>query len=310
MVDPATWTYGAEHEYGDWDRRRGLPEGKWYEIPGFPNRFYSDPREAKCMNSNGIASSPVYPYGGEVNTPYTRTPEGQGAMVTIFRSMHPEATVNYRSALHAHVRVPGLKADLPALKRLAAYQSGHGRDILEVIEPYESVMPDRDLHPEAFRRWYHRANYRTGSHRKLLDEAIVLRLLSVETVPDFIETVRPPGGWQFFRRPAVNLFRMFPETAKDHVSETIEFRHFPGSLDPEVVAEALRWCRDYLLLAFSGADPAGKLAEYRRRGLLPMPFPPYSHDLEKIFQETCSKDKLSLPALREKVERYCSSVPT
>jgi hypothetical protein len=46
--DPANWTYGAEHEYGDWDRRRGLPEGGWYEIPGFPNRFYSDPREAEC----------------------------------------------------------------------------------------------------------------------------------------------------------------------------------------------------------------------------------------------------------------------
>jgi hypothetical protein len=192
-------------------------------------------------------------------------------MVTIFRSMHPGATVNYRSALHAHVRVPGLKEDLPALKRLARYQLAYGRDILEVIEPYEGVMPDKTREPEAFRRWYHRANYRTGSHRKLLDEAIVWDLLEANTVAEFVQAVRPPGGWQFFRRPAVNLFRMFSETAKDHISETIEFRHFPGSLEPEVISEALRWCRDYLLLAFSGTDPVGKLKISLSRSLSALP---------------------------------------
>jgi hypothetical protein len=52
------WTYGAEHELGDWDQRKGLPY-----------RHKMDVRDVTCMNSDGIAADPkgkLWPYGGEI----------------------------------------------------------------------------------------------------------------------------------------------------------------------------------------------------------------------------------------------------
>jgi hypothetical protein len=91
---------------------------------------------------------------------------------------------------------------------------------------------------------------------------------------------------------------MFPETSKDHTTPTIEFRHFPASLDLEVVAEAARWCRDYLILALSDTDPSEKLAQYKKRGLLPMPFPRYDRALELRFKQTCARDGRTAAQLR------------
>ena len=70
-VQMTGWTFGAEHELGDWDQRNGLPTG-----------FKMDTRDITVMNSNGIAADPKgrsYSFGGEINTPPTDTIEGQGA---------------------------------------------------------------------------------------------------------------------------------------------------------------------------------------------------------------------------------------
>ena len=287
-----SWTYGAEHEYGDWDTRLGLPEG-----------FYNDRREAKCMNSNGIASSPAYLYGGEVNTPATKSPEGPGQAVANFLAMHPNATVNYRSCMHGHVLIPGLLQNLPALKQLNRYQRRYGPQILATIEPYRACWPSaRDYpDPEELKGAVYRWKHRLVSHQTILDRATVDGMSRASTVRDFFLFAKPRGGWQFFKRSAVNLHRMFPETSKDHTTPTIEFRHFPGSLDPEVVAEAARWCRDYLILALSDADPSEKLAQYKKRGLLPMPFPRYDHALELRFKQTCAKDGRTVAQLRSAI---------
>jgi hypothetical protein len=294
LFPPERWTYGAEHEFGDWDTRLGLPEG-----------FYSDRREKKCANGNGIAASPAYPFGGEVNTPPTPSPEEQGEALIEFLLMHPAASVNYRSAMHGHVRVPGLIGNLPALKRLNAYASRYGQEILDTIEPYRLNPPTREQYSEpvelkgALRRWKHRQ----VSQGTILSPALVRRMAEARSAEEFFRTAKPPGGWQFFRRPAVNLFRIFPETARDHTTGTIEFRHFPGTRDPEIAAEAMCWCRDYLILALSDTPPGPKLAEYRSRGLLPMPFPRYEHDKELIFRRTCAKDGRSLADIRAEIER-------
>jgi hypothetical protein len=54
--------------------------------------------------------------------------------------MHPNATVNYRSCMHAHVLIPGLPQSLPALKQLNRYRRRYGPQILATIEPPISLV--------------------------------------------------------------------------------------------------------------------------------------------------------------------------
>src|SRR6266850_2527990 len=125
-LDPGGWTYGCEMQFGDWDARR-LPPG-----------FGVDRKEFGNMNSNGIASDPLgksYPYGGEVLTPPSATPEEQGALLSTFLAMHPEAALNHRSSLHVHIGVPGLREHLPALQAVNRYNRTWLPAILDRIEP-------------------------------------------------------------------------------------------------------------------------------------------------------------------------------
>src|ERR1039458_3941925 len=107
------WTYGSEHEWSDHPRDAVLPVGCVHNT-----------KDSTIVNSNGIANDPSnksYQFGGEINTPPTDYPEGQ---VTILRKLVkalPTAKVNYRSNLHVHVRIPGLRDDLKLLKRVQLY---------------------------------------------------------------------------------------------------------------------------------------------------------------------------------------------
>jgi hypothetical protein len=72
-------------------------------------------------------------------------------------------------------------------------------------------------------------------------------------------------------------------------TDTIEFRHFPGTLDPLEVSESARWCFHYLRNAL---DPKGLAATavFRqmqfRRDSFPS-FPRYNHKLESRYRATC-----------------------
>ena len=69
------WTYGVEHELGDWDTRQGF------------GKFGRD-REPNICNSNGVAGDPSlrdYPFGAEINSPPSETPEEQGSRLSLLR---------------------------------------------------------------------------------------------------------------------------------------------------------------------------------------------------------------------------------
>ncbi len=277
MINSTGWTYGCEHEFADWDRRIELPEG-----------FGTDP-EKTIVNSNGIAWSPEWPAGGEVNTPSSPSPETQCVFLEEVLKMHPDCAVNYRCNLHVHVRIPGLKDDLTRLKTLAGFNRFWLPELLPLIEPIPE--PTRADYPkeDAYRGARKRFNRRKVSHHTVLGEkrtdaqmhARTLKAFFEAEVPRTKKTDRPM--WHAQARTAVN-------TRQLRQTDTLEFRHFPGTLDGEEVLTAVEWCEDYLLCAFNGWDPVAKFnADYASR---PWPkFEPYDHWLEERWLLTSDKNK-------------------
>ena len=102
--DPNMFTYGCEHEFADWSVDSKLPEGCLWNHDDYT-----------IVNSNGIANDPkgkLWRFGGEINTRPTSSIEEQCDILSQLKMLQPTPKINYRSNLHVHVRVPGLKNDL------------------------------------------------------------------------------------------------------------------------------------------------------------------------------------------------------
>lgn len=242
-----TWTYGVEHELADWDTRKGW-EG-----------YGRDPEPNIC-NSNGIAADPrliSYPFGAEINTPPSDSPEEQGELFAQFQQMHTDAKANWRCGLHVHIRAPGLAQSLPHLKHLATYVNSN-TDVYGLVDPLprENVVQHGD-HSKAARRRY---NWMRMSHFTKIPDYRVEAQNRATSLKEFFELEVPRSKqgkplWHAQPRAAVNLRQLLQ-------TETIEFRHFPQTDHPSEVITAVEWCRDYLLAAFD-TYPAVKLFQAR-----------------------------------------------
>ncbi len=241
--DYKDWTFGAEHEWGDVPQGRGLPSGYGW-----------DRRDITMVNSNGVAVDPKgksYKFGGEINTPPTKTIKGQVACLTELIEWFPEAVVNHRSNLHIHIRVPGLKDDLEYCKKIQRYIADN-KGYLGVIEPIPKPNHSNFESEEEYSGAMRRYKRRLVSHHKTLTNGAFRLQQKATTMAEFYAAEAPKDktGKPLFHlapRCAVNL-RQFLET------DTIEFRHFPGTLKPELLKDCLRWCRDFLIQALS-SDP-------------------------------------------------------
>ena len=275
MLDPAKFTYGAEHEFADWPLDRALPP-----------EYGRDMRDHTIVNSNGIANDPkgrLYGFGGEINTPPTHTPEGQVDCLEELKALLPEATINYRSNLHIHIRVPGLREELDVLKDLQRWIHATMPKVFRVVEPLprpeEQYMHDPAVYKGALRRW----RRRRVSHQSLLTKKRLTRQLDAPDLTSFFEREVPQSKgrpmWHFQPRLCVNI-RQLLET------DTIEFRHFPGTLDPDHMFTAANWCREYLLAGLFGrSDLKTLLRKYE--GMDFPPFPDYDHTMECRYRATC-----------------------
>lgn len=276
VLDTEAWTFGAEHEWGDWDRRRGT------------GGCSLDLHDFTMVNSNGIAVDPTglaYPFGGELQTPPFPEPEALGAQVDhLAAALLPKPVVNYRSNLHIHVRVPGLRGDLKALKRVQSFVHRALPVVLPLIEPLpRPVRQPQDTaaaHKGALKRWARRRR----SHQTLLTNARWAAQSKARTLADFYEAEVPRArglpAWHLQPRMAVNLRQLLQ-------TDTVEFRHFPGSLHGDEVAAAATWCKLFLQFALGNQDLQFLLTMWRQKRL-PLPqFQPYVHWMEERYQQTC-----------------------
>lgn len=238
-----TWTYGAELELSDWPRHEPLP------VRGMG----IDVRDVTMVNSDGVAVDPTgrfYAKGGEIQTAPTETPEGQATQLADIMRKWPETTVNYRSNLHVHVRVPGLRENLQLLKQLQRFAHRVLPNILPLIEP----IPE----PEAWQTGeqregaLRRRNRRRVSHQKLLTPERLAFQLQAESPEDFRdrEYVHVATGRL---HPAIHP-RLCFNLRQLWETDTIEFRHFPGTTKPRELEAAANWCRRFLECALEDED--------------------------------------------------------
>jgi hypothetical protein len=98
-------------------------------------------------------------------------------------------------------------------------------------------------------------------------------------------------------RSAVNL-RQLLET------ETIEFRHFPGTLDEHELETCFLWCREYLNAALHTDEPTTLL--YRRRFLSKRrfpTFPKYVHWMEERYKRTVHDGSVSKEEIKKNIQK-------
>lgn len=284
-----TWTYGAELEFGDLDRSKALPEGcKW------------DVRDYSMVNSNGIAVDPkgvLYGFGGEINTRPTDTIAQQVALFRKILKLYPEAAANYRSNLHIHIRVPGLSADLKALKKLQAYVLTF-RPVIELVEPIPEPTREEHATDEEYKGARRRWRRRRVSHHTFVPPNRVEKQLRAKSLQEFFEAEVPRSKagqvmWHAQPRAAVNL-RQLRET------DTIEFRHFPLSKEPKEFEAALRWCDGFLRAALNdGPAPAELWSAFK--GKLPA-FPSYVHWMEERYRRTVHDGTLSKEEILKNIQ--------
>lgn len=271
-----SWTYGCEFELADWDTQKG-----WLQDKGFTR----DP-EPNIGNTNGIATDPTlksYKFGGEVCTPPTDSTEGQVEALLEFLNLHPNAVPTYRSGLHVHIRVPGLQNNLKKLKIL---QTSITRNTN--VYPLIDVMPEVPkgttvAQKEERKRW----NWMKMSHWTKIPEDRVRKQLKASTTKEFFEAEVPQSKgkphWACQPRAAVNLRQLLQ-------TDTIEFRHWTMSIDPDEVLNAVNWCRDYLELMLQNAeqDEAVALFEeyYSDKAFPKLCDYPFSWEKEQIWRAT------------------------
>lgn len=284
-------TYGAELELADIDRHRDLPPGC-----GWDRNDYS------MVNSNGIAVDPKgisYGLGGEIQM----RPEGSltglveqfAGLMTLF----PEAAVNYRSNLHIHVHVPGLKDNLELLKKFQSAIHDLMPDLLPIIEPIPEPKRKHYATEAAFKGARNRYKRRRKSHWTLLTPQRLEHQLAATTVEEFFEREVPATKatgkpmWHAQARCCVNL-RQMRET------DTIEFRHFPGTTDPFEFATALQWCDKFVeavLRDETARLPPLAVMMRTQKGMRWPQFMRYHHESELKYLRTCHDGTNKRPAI-------------
>lgn len=293
--NPKLWTIGAEHEWADYDRTLPLPKGN-----------ENNHKDFTVVNSNGIANDPkdtLYKFGGEINTRPTNTIADQVEVMEdlkhIFRKIPPQ--INYRCNLHIHIRVPELRDDLESLRRVQAYIHRYMPKLFPIVEPIPPV-PDKFFGPykstEAYNGAQARYNRRVVSHHTLLPPQRIKDQLAAKTTKAFFEAEVPSDNkmplWHLQPRAAINL-RQLIET------DTIEFRHFPGTLSPSELKICLSWCKQFLIYALDNSE-IDSLWKWAKESKFPE-FAPYDHDLELKYKATAHDGSLKKYQIKENIRQ-------
>jgi hypothetical protein len=279
-------TVGVEYEFGDiW--RTELPSGlSWNE------------KDYSIVSSTGIANDPkgkVYNRGGEINSVPTSTIQEQLGMFEALIKMHPEAAINHRTNLHLHVRVPGLSCDLQALKRLLAYIDKNQSEIYQHIEPIPVPFPDDYESIGAFQGAKKRYKRRKVSHQYKVPEERVAEAMQATTPEEFFDAhskLQADGkrAYGLTTRAGINLLQL-KET------DTVEFRHFTNTLNPNELDSCFHWVKNFIPLALEDASVPELLSQYNYK------FPEfalYNHAMEIGYQFT-NFDKHSRSLATERI---------
>ena len=289
MIDLANVTFGMELEYGDIWRNGELPSGLSWNA-----------KDYSIVSSTGIANDPkglLYAKGGEINSAPTSTIDEQLEFFEKLLSAQLGPVVNHRTNLHLHIRVPGLREDLPTLKKLLRYIDCNQHEIYAAIEPIPVPCRQDYNSEDAYKGAMKRYKRRKVSHQYAVPNTRVVEALAAKTPQAFFDAhsrLQANGGraYGLTTRAGINLLQL-KET------DTVEFRHFTNTLDPAKLRCCFEWVAAFIPAALDKAA-VGQLVLSSGRNF--PEFAPYNHAMEVGYGFT-NFDKNSRKVVTERVDK-------
>lgn len=226
---------GLELEWSDVDRWMSLPEhlGTW------------STEDYSIVNSDGHANDPTgasHRWGGEINTRPTHTAQEQAEIVReLAQWMNPKPVINYKDNLHVHVSPSvDILQDVDLLKLVFSRMHAAEPFVYSVVEPLPRPTAEEYPNPEELKGATKRWRRNRTSHQHSLSPERYAEIMAARTPQEFKDGHAPPtytGGraWHVAPRPGMNMRSLWKHG-------TIEFRHFPGTCDPDEVESAASWC--------------------------------------------------------------------
>lgn len=255
--DPTTFTLGFELEVGDVDRS--------IEIPRSLGSWESSERDIVNLRPpyENVAADPLGlspPVGGEVNVMPARD---IGEMVdrimnllTLFANCGTPATACCTTHSHVHIRVPGLRDDIDALKRLMRYIRRNQELTVRICGGFREV-PELRLCPGA-------KTYMKYDGGRLMPDWMIDNILEhAHDFDDFIRlhsAGRDPSSRGRPLRYAINTYCM------KHI-DTIEFRMFRSTLNRLELTSCLLLVKSFISAALNdGPDVAEVISQIQAIG--------------------------------------------
>jgi len=268
MYNKETFTYGMEIEWGDVPRSFSIPEhlGSWeYSERDIIN--LRDPYKNVCADPLG--EDP--PFGGEINTKPSKTWQEQVnryfELEKLFSDEGHAPTVGVTAHTHIHCRIPGLRDDIDALKRLTKY-----------IKENQATTVDRVY-------GFYEHNQMKGAK----GAKMYLKFDGGRTMPDYMSDniINLATDFNSFikmhaaGKDGVSMGRPFRYAinmyALKHI-DTVEFRLFRGTLDRTELESCFRFVQDFLDAALNDGPSVDELINSNG-----YKFPPMQWDLAQFI---------------------------
>jgi hypothetical protein len=249
LYDKKTFTYGAELEFGDIDRRLVIPAelGKWeYSETDVINTV--EPYKNVACDPLGLSP----PFGGEVNTMPTKTYEGQVEkvkdIIQFFRDNGNEPTPSSVSHLHVHVHVPGLMEDVDALKRLVMYIRNNQQAVVDNCHQYRDVASMAGVKGVK--------QYMKLDCGRLMPEYMSRNIIELTSSFEHFIKLHCAG------KDGVSMGRPFRYAINTYClkhTKTIEFRCFRATVKEEEVRDCFRFVEAFIDAALNGGPDVGEI---------------------------------------------------
>jgi len=272
------FTYGLELEWTDCDARTTIPSelGYW------------SLKEWTLVNSDGKANDPTLKrntQGGEINTVPSDSINRQIEIVDDLKLLLPNATAIYRANLHVHIGVEGLATSIDDLHNLFQYVVDNQEYVYHRVLPRKSPTEGQFPNPEDWKLAKAFNRQQNLWAKQGVPPSRIPAILNAKTPEEFYD-----GHFYFNERLGKYVYHIGIHRAGINVRSlfshgTIEFRCFPGSVDPQEIRDCLTFADEFIRAGLFDHSMTAEKIHKSREWKFPE-WKPFNIELERGFQKT------------------------
>jgi protein-tyrosine-phosphatase len=178
--------------------------------------------------------------------------------------------------------------------------------IIEELEPIPKPTKEECVYDKTFVGAMRRFKRRKRSHHMFLPEYRWKNQIETNTLSDFFAKEAPfnKNGkpmWHAQARVCINLRQLLQ-------TDTIEFRHFPATINSKEFEDSLIWCDNFVRAVLEHKSIIETWAKIKNQLIFPK-FAPYRHDLDVIYRRTCWDGTVDKSTIAENIESILRGKP-